>query len=101
MEKLLQFRVDEEVKSKLDIIFAEDGMTTQQALKVLAYNIAKNGRSPFSILAYEAFSGYISENFKKKLHEESLKELGLIEDDAEIFNTKEELEKAFKENWDV
>jgi addiction module RelB/DinJ family antitoxin len=43
----VQFRVDDDVKSTLETVFGSDGMTTAQGMKVIAYQIARSGRSPF------------------------------------------------------
>jgi addiction module RelB/DinJ family antitoxin len=47
MPSLVQFRVEDEVKAALARIFERDGLTTTQGMKILAYQIAQSGRSPF------------------------------------------------------
>lgn len=47
MEKLIQVRIDEDVKSKADKIFEHAGLSTQQALKIFLTQIAQTGQTPF------------------------------------------------------
>lgn len=48
MSTLLQFRVEDEVKASLEAVFGLDGLSPAQGMKVLAYQIARSGRSPLT-----------------------------------------------------
>ncbi|MCM0582263.1 type II toxin-antitoxin system RelB/DinJ family antitoxin [Weissella diestrammenae] len=49
-EKLIQLRVEENVKDSADEIFKQQGLTTQTAIKIFLTQVANNGDSPFSNL---------------------------------------------------
>ncbi|TYC50980.1 type II toxin-antitoxin system RelB/DinJ family antitoxin [Weissella muntiaci] len=49
-EKLIQLRVEDDVKAKADDIFANQGLTTQGAIKVFLTQVANTGESPFDHL---------------------------------------------------
>lgn len=49
-EKLIQLRVDAEIKDKCDELFARNGMTTQGAIKMFLTQVANTGESPFDNL---------------------------------------------------
>ncbi|CAM4341535.1 type II toxin-antitoxin system RelB/DinJ family antitoxin [Weissella hellenica] len=50
MEKLIQIRVEEEVRNAADNVFKENGLTTQQAVKMFLTQVAHSGKSPFDDL---------------------------------------------------
>ncbi|ATF41629.1 type II toxin-antitoxin system RelB/DinJ family antitoxin [Weissella paramesenteroides] len=50
MEKLIQIRVEEEVRNAADTVFKENGLTTQQAVKMFLTQVAHSGESPFNDL---------------------------------------------------
>ncbi len=50
MEKLIQIRVEEEVRNAADAVFKENGLTTQQAVKMFLTQVAHSGESPFNDL---------------------------------------------------
>ncbi|TYC48359.1 RelB/DinJ family addiction module antitoxin [Weissella muntiaci] len=47
---LVQIRIDKDIKTKTDEIFSRSGISTQNAIKVFLYLVAKNNKSPFSDL---------------------------------------------------
>ncbi|MCM0582234.1 type II toxin-antitoxin system RelB/DinJ family antitoxin [Weissella diestrammenae] len=47
-EKLIQLRVDDDVREKADEVFKHQGLTTQGALKIFLTHVANSGDSPFS-----------------------------------------------------
>lgn len=49
-EKLIQLRVEEDVKDKEDEIFKSQGLTTQSAIKMFLTQVANTGESPFDNL---------------------------------------------------
>ncbi|TYC50539.1 RelB/DinJ family addiction module antitoxin [Weissella muntiaci] len=49
-EKLIQLRIDEDIKNKSDEIFAKQGLTTQGAIKVFLTQVGNTGYSPFDNL---------------------------------------------------
>ncbi|MCT0954684.1 type II toxin-antitoxin system RelB/DinJ family antitoxin [Weissella cibaria] len=49
-EKLIQLRVEDNVKDKADEIFKSQGLTTQTAIKIFLTQVANTGESPFSNL---------------------------------------------------
>lgn len=53
-EKLIQLRIEAEIKDKADETFAEQGLTTQGAIRIFLTQVAKTGNSPFDNL----FKGY-------------------------------------------
>ncbi|BDI01431.1 hypothetical protein LmYK1_06710 [Ligilactobacillus murinus] len=96
--KLVQLKLPVEVKDKLDEIFAKDGTTTPQALKMIATQIANRGFSPFTTVQYEQYSEPVSEEIKTKLREDELKVIGYLPDDADVFDDEESLKQAFEDN---
>lgn len=50
MEKLIQIRVEEEVRNAADNVFKENGLTTQHAVKMFLTQVAHSGKSPFDDL---------------------------------------------------
>jgi addiction module RelB/DinJ family antitoxin len=65
MSTLVQFRVEDEIKASLERVFSLDGLTPSQGMKILAYQIARAGRSPltnsFELLPNEATRRAIAE----------------------------------------
>ncbi len=49
-EKLIQLRVEEDVKDKADAIFKAQGLTTRSAIKMFLTQVAHTGESPFDHL---------------------------------------------------
>lgn len=49
-EKLIQLRVESDVKNNADEIFAKQGLTTQGAIKMFLTQVANTGQSPFDNL---------------------------------------------------
>lgn len=49
-EKLIQLRVESDVKDKADVIFKQQGITTQSAIKMFLTQVAHTGESPFDNL---------------------------------------------------
>ena len=50
MEKLIQIRIEEEIRNAADEVFRRNGLTTQQAVKMFLTQLANNGQSPFDNL---------------------------------------------------
>ncbi|QVK12609.1 type II toxin-antitoxin system RelB/DinJ family antitoxin [Weissella ceti] len=46
-EKLLQLRLDSDVKKKADALFAEQGITIQGAIRIMLHQVANTGKTPF------------------------------------------------------
>lgn len=46
-EKLIQLKVESDVKEKADIIFKKNGLTTQAAIKIFLTQVATTGKTPF------------------------------------------------------
>lgn len=49
-EKLIQLRVEGEVKDSCDEIFRKQGLTTQSAIKMFLTQVANTEKSPFDNL---------------------------------------------------
>jgi DNA-damage-inducible protein J len=49
-EKLIQLRVEDNVKEQADEIFKAQGLTTQTAIKIFLTQVANTGQSPFDNL---------------------------------------------------
>ncbi|TYC48730.1 RelB/DinJ family addiction module antitoxin [Weissella muntiaci] len=49
-DKLIQLRVESEVKVKADETFMKQGLTTQMAIKVFLTQVANTGQTPFDNL---------------------------------------------------
>jgi DNA-damage-inducible protein J len=49
-EKLIQLRVEDNVKEAADDIFKQQGLTTQTAIKIFLTQVANTGKSPFDNL---------------------------------------------------
>lgn len=49
-EKLIQLRVDGDVKDKCDELFHAQGLTTQSAIKMMLTQVANTGETPFDNL---------------------------------------------------
>lgn len=47
MEKLIQIRIEDEIKDRADETFRRDGLSTQQAVKMFLTQVANTGHSPF------------------------------------------------------
>lgn len=47
---LVQIRIDKNIKTRTDEIFSRSGISTQNAIKMFLYLVAKNHQSPFSDL---------------------------------------------------
>ncbi|GAA3638451.1 hypothetical protein GCM10022297_15970 [Lactobacillus hamsteri] len=97
-EKLIQFKVPEEIKDKLDKMFNSDGTTTPQGFRILAFQLAKMNQSPFAYY-FENYSEKVNNRIKQELRDDELKELGILPDDAEEYNSDEEIRKAFKKHF--
>lgn len=50
MEKLIQLRVESDVKDRADEIFKKQGLTTQSAIKMFLTQVSNTGKSPFDNL---------------------------------------------------
>lgn len=50
MEKLIQIRIEEEIRNAADEVFRRNGLTTQQAVKMFLTQVTNNGQSPFDNL---------------------------------------------------
>lgn len=48
--KLIQIKVPKDIKDKLDAIFLKNGISTAQAMKMIATQIANTGYSPFTLM---------------------------------------------------
>jgi DNA-damage-inducible protein J len=46
-EKLIQLRLDGDVKDKCDALFQAQGLTTQTAIKMMLTQVANTGETPF------------------------------------------------------
>lgn len=99
--KLIQIKVPLDIKNKLDEIFAKDGTTTPQALKMIATQIANSGHSPFTTMYYEEYSEPVSDELKERLRTDELEILGYLPDKSETYSTKEELDKAFEKHLGI
>lgn len=97
-EKLIQFKVPEDIKNKLDEMFNSDGTTTPQGFRILAFQLAKMNKSPFSYY-FETYSENVNNRIKQELRDDELKELGIIPDDAEEYNSDDEIREAFKKHF--
>lgn len=95
--KLVQIRLPEDVKEKLDAIFANESTTTPQGLKILATQIANHGYSPLTFY-YEQYSRPISNELKQELRQEELKLLGIASNDAQVYPDETSLNQAFKDH---
>jgi len=49
-EKLIQIRVDGDIKDKCDKLFAKQGLTTQGAIKMLLAQVSNTEKTPFDNL---------------------------------------------------
>lgn len=49
-EKLIQLRIDSDVKDKCDELFHSQGLTTQTAIKMMLTQVSKTGQTPFDNL---------------------------------------------------
>lgn len=47
MEKLVQVRVNKDIKAKADKVFETYGISSQVAIKIFLISVAKSGTSPF------------------------------------------------------
>lgn len=99
-DKLIQFKVPDKIKDKLDKMFNSDGTTTPQGFRMIAFQLAKMKESPFSFY-FENYSERVGKQTQKKLRQDELKELGIIPDDAKEYNSDEEIKKAFKKHFGV
>ncbi|TYC48141.1 type II toxin-antitoxin system RelB/DinJ family antitoxin [Weissella muntiaci] len=49
-EKLIQLRIDDEIRDKADAVFKRQGLSTQGAIKMFLTQVANTGHSPFDNL---------------------------------------------------
>lgn len=96
--KLVQIKLPSTTKEKLDEIFAKDGATTPQALKMIATQIANSGHSPFTTMYYENYSEPVSDVVKALLREDELEVLGYLPDKSKNYSSNQALDEAFKNN---
>ncbi|GAK31467.1 hypothetical protein WOSG25_100330 [Weissella oryzae SG25] len=47
MEKLIQIRIEDDVKQRVDSVFRNEGLSSQQAVKMFLTQVANTGHSPF------------------------------------------------------
>lgn len=99
--KLVQIKLPESTKAKLDAIFAKDGATTPQALKMIATQIANHGYSPFTTMYYEEYTEPVSNKLKAKLREDELEVLGYLPDNSTNYTDEQSLDEAFKKNLGI
>lgn len=99
--KLVQIKLPAATKDKLDKIFAKDGATTPQALKMIATQIANNGHSPFTTMHYEEYTEPVSDEMKARLREDELEVLGYLPDDSHNYEDEKSLDEAFKNNLGI
>lgn len=99
--KLVQIKLPVNVKKKLDEIFAKDGTTTPQGLKMIATQIANNGHSPFTTMYYEEYTEPVSDEMKARLREDELEVLGYLPDNSKDYTDEQSLDKAFKKNLGI
>ena len=85
MSSLLQFKVDDEVKQSLEEVFAADGMSAAQGMKVVAYQIARSGRSPF----ISRYSNYPNEITRRAIAETRAYENGTVKDNRKRYESAE------------
>lgn len=95
--KLVQLKIPANIKSRLDEIFAKDGTTTPQGLKMIAIQIANRGFSPFTTMQYEQYTEPVSNRLKEDLRKDELKMMGYLYDDSEMYEDEASLKQAFKE----
>lgn len=95
--KLVQLKLPTDIKDRLDEIFAKDGTTTPQALKMIATQIANHGYSPFTTIQYEQYTEPVSNELKSILREDELKIIGYLPDDTDVFNDEQSLKQAFED----
>lgn len=95
--KLVQLKLPTDIKDRLDEIFAKDGTTTPQALKMIATQIANHGYSPFTTIQYEQYTKPVSDELKSILREDELKIIGYLPDDTDVFNDEQSLKQAFED----
>lgn len=100
-DKLIQIKVPSATKEKLDKIFAKDGTTTPQALKMIATQIANSGRSPFTTIYYEDYTEPVSDEMKARLREDELEVLGYLPDKSKNYTSERELDDDFKKNLGI
>lgn len=49
-QKLIQLRIEDNVKATCDKLFAANGLTTQSAIKIMLTQVAHTGETPFDNL---------------------------------------------------
>lgn len=77
---LIQINVDDDVKARCDAAYARHGMTTPGAMKVLAYETALSGRTPFDgMSAYLGGDGAYADDLRRDIVAAWACELGLLE----------------------
>lgn len=99
--RLVQIKIPANVKEKLDEIFAKDGTTTQQGLKMIATQIANRGHSPFTTMYYEEYTEPVSDEVKQKLREDELEVLGYLPDNSKNYTDEQSLDDAFQKQLGI
>ena len=83
-------------KEKLDEIYAKDGTTTPQGLKMIATQIANSGQLPFTTMHYEEYDEQVSDEVKQRLREDELEVLGSLPDNSRNYTDEQSLDDAFQ-----
>ena len=92
---LVEIELPVSVKEKLDEIFAKDGTTTPQGLKMIATQIANCGQPPFTTMYYEKYTEPVSDEIKQRLQEDELEILGYLPDSSKNYTDERSLEEQF------
>lgn len=93
---LVQIEIPASVKEKLDEIFAEDGTTTPQVLKMIATQIANRGQSSFTTMHYEEYTESVSDEVKQRLREDELEVLGYLPANSRNYTDEQSLDDVFQ-----
>lgn len=99
--RLVQIKIPANVKEKLDDIFAKDGTTTPQGLKMIATQIANSGHSPFTTMYYEEYTEPVSDEVKERLRKDELEVLGYLPDNSSNYSDEQSIDEAFQKHLGI
>ena len=99
--RLVQIEIPVSVKEKLDEIFAKDGTTTPQGLKMIATQIANCGQFPFTTMHYEEYTERVSVEVKQRLWKDELEVLGYLPDNSINYTDEQSLDDTFQRQLGV
>ncbi len=84
---LVQTTVDDDVKARADAAFAQNGITTPMAIRMMITQVANEGRTPFDGIFTSGAATELAEDVRRDMVYAEAQEYGFIPDDADDAST--------------